>query len=76
MNGLSYSRFMNGMKLAGVDINRKMLSEIAINDPKAFADLVELAKKALKRLISDASLSRIFYILFIFYKFNFIQTFI
>ena len=45
MNGLSYSRFMNGMKLAGVDINRKMLSEIAINDPKAFAELVEVAKK-------------------------------
>nr|WP_278679615.1 50S ribosomal protein L20 [Clostridium paraputrificum] len=47
MNGLSYSKFMNGIKLAGVDINRKMLSEIAINDPKAFADLVELAKKQL-----------------------------
>ena len=47
MNGLSYSRFMNGMKLACVDINRKMLSEIAINDRKAFADLVELAKKHL-----------------------------
>ena len=45
MNGLSYSKFMNGMKLAGVDINRKMLSEIAINDPKAFAELVEVAKK-------------------------------
>jgi large subunit ribosomal protein L20 len=45
MNGLSYSRFMNGMKLSGIDINRKMLSEIAINDPKAFADLVEVAKK-------------------------------
>ena len=45
INGLSYSRFMNGMKLAGVDINRKMLSEIAINDPKAFAELVEVAKK-------------------------------
>ncbi|HCQ90048.1 MULTISPECIES: 50S ribosomal protein L20 [unclassified Clostridium] len=48
MNGLSYSRFMNGMKLAGVDINRKMLSEIAINDPKAFAELVEVAKKQLE----------------------------
>ena len=47
LSGLSYSRFMNGMKLAGVDINRKMLSEIAINDPKAFADLVEIAKKQL-----------------------------
>lgn len=47
MNGLSYSKFMNGMKLAGVEINRKMLSEIAINDPKAFAELVEVAKKHL-----------------------------
>jgi large subunit ribosomal protein L20 len=46
-NGLSYSRFMNGIKLAGIDINRKMLSEIAINDPKAFTDLVEAAKKSL-----------------------------
>lgn len=47
MNGLSYSRFMNGIKLAGINMNRKMLSEIAINDPKAFADLVEVAKKQL-----------------------------
>lgn len=47
MNDLSYSKFMNGMKLAGVEINRKMLSEIAINDPKAFAELVEVAKKHL-----------------------------
>ena len=46
-NGLSYSRFMNGIKLAGIDINRKMLSEIAINDPKAFADLVQVAKAQL-----------------------------
>ena len=45
MNGLSYSKFMNGIKLAGIDINRKMLSEIAINDPKAFSELVEVAKK-------------------------------
>lgn len=45
MNGMSYSRFMNGMKLANVDINRKILSEIAINDPKAFTELVEVAKK-------------------------------
>lgn len=47
INGLSYSRFMNGIKTAGIDINRKMLSEIAINDPKAFAELVEIAKKQL-----------------------------
>jgi len=45
LSGLTYSKFMNGMKLAEIDINRKMLSEIAINDPKAFADLVEVAKK-------------------------------
>ena len=48
LSDLSYSRFMNGMKLAGIDINRKMLSEIAINDPKAFAELVEVAKKKLQ----------------------------
>ena len=49
MNGMSYSRFMNGLKLAGVDMNRKMLSEIAINDPKAFANLVETAKAQLNK---------------------------
>ena len=47
MNDISYSKFMNGIKLAGIEINRKMLSEIAINDPKAFAELAETAKKAL-----------------------------
>ncbi len=44
LNGMNYSRFMNGLKKANVDINRKMLSEIAINDPQAFAKLVETAK--------------------------------
>lgn len=48
LSDLSYSRFMNGMKLSGIDINRKMLSEIAIHDPKAFAELVEVAKKQLQ----------------------------
>ena len=47
MNGLSYSKFMHGLKLAGVDINRKMLSEIAIGDPEGFTAIVETAKKAL-----------------------------
>ena len=47
MNDMSYSKFMNGLKVAGVNINRKMLSEIAINDAKAFAELVAVAKKAL-----------------------------
>lgn len=40
-NGMSYSRFMNGLKQNGIDINRKMLSEIAISDPAAFTKLVE-----------------------------------
>ncbi len=40
-NGMSYSRFMNGLKKNGIEINRKMLSEIAIADPEAFAKLVE-----------------------------------
>ena len=47
MNGLSYSKFMHGLKLAEVDINRKMLSEIAIADAAAFTQLVEKAKAAL-----------------------------
>ena len=45
MNEISYSQLKHGLKLANNNINRKMLSEIAINDPKAFADLVEVAKK-------------------------------
>lgn len=44
MNGLSYSKFMYGLKLAGVEMNRKMLSDMAINDAEGFAKLVELAK--------------------------------
>ena len=47
MNGLSYSRLMHGLKLAEVDINRKMLSEMAISDPEGFAKLVEVAKAKL-----------------------------
>ena len=44
-NGISYSRFIEGLNKAGVEVNRKMLSEIAINDPKAFTELVNVAKK-------------------------------
>ncbi len=47
MNGVNYSTFMNGLKKAGVTLNRKMLSEIAINDAAAFTALVEKAKAAL-----------------------------
>ncbi len=43
-NGLSYSRFMNGLKNANVEIDRKVLAQLALSDPKAFADLAELAK--------------------------------
>ena len=44
INGLSYSKFMHGLKLAGVDINRKMLAEMAGNDAEGFATLAEVAK--------------------------------
>ena len=47
-NGMNYSTFMNGLKKAGVTLNRKMLSEIAIADPAAFTALTEQAKAALK----------------------------
>ncbi len=46
-NGISYSKFINGLNKAGVTINRKMLSEIAIDSPKSFTDLVEIATSAL-----------------------------
>ena len=46
MNGMNYSTFMHGLKTAGIEINRQMLSEMAINDPVAFTKLVEIAKKA------------------------------
>ena len=46
MNGLSYSKMMHGLKVANVDINRKMLAELAVNDAEGFAALGEIAKKA------------------------------
>ena len=48
MNGMNYSTFMNGLKKAGIEMNRKMLAEIAVADKAAFAALVEQAKAALK----------------------------
>ena len=44
MNGLSYSKFMYGLKLAGVELNRKVLADMAVNDAEGFATLAELAK--------------------------------
>jgi large subunit ribosomal protein L20 len=48
MNGISYSKLMNGLKVSGIEINRKMLSEMAVYDPAGFAQLAETAKKAAK----------------------------
>ncbi len=47
LNDISYSKFMHGLKVANIDLNRKMLSEIAIHDEKGFAELVKIAKEAL-----------------------------
>ncbi len=46
LNGMSYSKFMNGLKAAELEIDRKVLADMAVNDEKAFADLVEMAKNA------------------------------
>jgi len=48
LNGLSYSRFMAGLKDAGVEINRKVLADLAVNDAEAFAKIAELASKSVK----------------------------
>lgn len=48
VNGVNYSTFMHGLKLAGIDLNRKMLAALAVSDKDAFASLVEKAKAALK----------------------------
>ena len=47
LNGMKYSRFINGLNRAGIEVNRKMLAEMAVNDAKGFAQLVELAKQGL-----------------------------
>ncbi|HEX7055900.1 MAG TPA: 50S ribosomal protein L20 [Bacilli bacterium] len=47
-NGLSYNKFMHGLKLAGIEINRKMLAELAVNDGKSFSDLAGVAKEKIK----------------------------
>ncbi|KJS87953.1 MAG: 50S ribosomal protein L20 [Peptococcaceae bacterium BICA1-8] len=46
LNGLSYNRFINGLKKSGIEINRKMLAELAVNDAVAFSELVNLAKNS------------------------------
>ena len=46
LSGMSYSTFINGLKKKNIDVNRKMLADLAVNDPAAFAQLVEMAKEA------------------------------
>ena len=53
MNGISYSKFINGLSKANIDINRKMLSEVAINDSEAFTNLVKIAKDALDGKVTE-----------------------
>ncbi len=48
INGLSYSRLMHGLKVAGIEVNRKMLAELAVSDEKAFAELASVAKQNIK----------------------------
>jgi large subunit ribosomal protein L20 len=57
LSGVSYSRFMNGLKLAGVEVDRKMLADLAVNDEAGFKHLVDVARKALKKS-PDASAAR------------------
>jgi len=57
-NGMSYSRLINGLNLAEIEIDRKMLSEIAIQDPQAFTALVDKARTALKEKSTDPSAAR------------------
>ena len=49
INGLSYSKLMHGLKLAEIEVNRKMLADLAVNDPAAFAALADASKKALAK---------------------------
>lgn len=49
MNGLSYSKFVHGLRLAGIDLNRKVLADIAVNDADAFTTLTDQAKDAMKK---------------------------
>lgn len=58
LNGISYSRFMNGLKLANVAIDRKMLSEVAIHDAEGFSTIVEIARQGLTKS-ADKSASRV-----------------
>ena len=51
LNGLSYSQFMHGLKLAGINLNRKVLADMAITDPEGFSKLAEMSKQALEQKV-------------------------
>ena len=61
MNGLSYSKFMYGLKLAGVDMNRKMLADLAVNDAEGFKTLAELAKSKIAQIIATVKAGHIIF---------------
>jgi large subunit ribosomal protein L20 len=52
-DGMTYNRFIQGLKIAGVDVDRRMLAELAVADPAAFSALVEVARKALPANVND-----------------------
>jgi len=52
-DGVTYNRFIQGLKIAGVDVDRRMLAELAVTDPPAFSALVEVARKALPANVND-----------------------
>jgi large subunit ribosomal protein L20 len=54
-DGLTYNRFIQGLKIAGVDVDRRMLAELAVNDPSAFSALIEVAREALPEDLGGAS---------------------
>jgi large subunit ribosomal protein L20 len=54
-DGLTYNRFIQGLKVAGVEVDRRMLAELAVSDPPAFSALVEVARKALPKDVGDQS---------------------
>jgi len=54
-DGITYNRFIQGLKAAGVDVDRRMLAELAVSDPAAFSGLVKVAKDALPEPIADAA---------------------
>jgi large subunit ribosomal protein L20 len=54
-DGMTYNRFIQGLKLAGVEVDRRMLAELTVSDPPAFSALVEVARKSLPKDVNDAS---------------------